>query len=72
MDAGSIGIDLPDSIGADLDATTSLGYVSFDETDFTAATVTTDTPSHVVAVLNGGGAAVTLHTDVGSINVGVR
>lgn len=72
VDAGSIDIDLPVGVGADLDASASVGTVMFDETDFTAATVTTDTLSHVVAALNGGGADVNLQTDVGSVVIGAR
>lgn len=72
VDAGSIDIDLPAGVGADLDAATSIGSVHFDENDFTAVTVTTDTLMHVVAELNGGGAEIDLQTDVGNIIIDSR
>jgi len=71
-DAGSVVARLPVDVAANLEASSGVGAVYFDESDFTDATVTTDTFAHVVATLNGGGAAVTLQTDVGSITVQAR
>ncbi len=72
VSSGSISVDLPPDVHADLQAGASLGVVSFDEADFTAATVTTDTMSFVDVTLNGGGATIDLHADVGSVFVGAR
>jgi hypothetical protein len=69
---GTISIDLPPDVHADLQAGASLGVVSFDETDFTTVSLITDTMSFVNATLNGGGATIDLHTDVGSVFVGAR
>lgn len=72
IDAGTIDIDLPADVAADLEASASVGRVYFNEADFTAATVTTDTSTDVVAALNGGGADVNLQTDVGNIEIDSR
>jgi len=70
--SGSISVDLPPDVHADLQAGASLGVVSFDEADFTTVGLITDTMSFVNATLNGGGATIDLHTDVGSIFVDAR
>lgn len=72
VDSGTIDIDLPADVAADLEASASVGNVHFDEADFTSADVTTDTSTDVVAALNGGGADVNLQTDVGNIVIDSR
>lgn len=72
VEAGSISARLPSAVAADLEATTDAGSVSFEETDWNVAVVTTNTFRRVVATLNGGGAVVTLATEVGSIDIDAR
>jgi hypothetical protein len=69
VDAGSISMDLPAGVDADLEAAATVGLVSFDKNDFTDVTIDVQTMSYVRVQLNDGGPIIDLSTTAGGISI---
>lgn len=69
IESGSLDLELTRELDAVLKAVSGLGAVSFRPSDFTAATVATQTLTRVEATLNAGGPSIDAAIDVGQIDI---
>jgi len=69
LTVGSISLDLPEQIDADLTAITELGEVDFDNDDFAQVSNLTETNDSVEATLNDGGPTIDVRTGLGDIDI---